>query len=407
MPYGRGAYGVSHSEVSSFVESSPLVTGWIRKFASSPAGGLSGSRLNKARILCRFFKWLRVKKGLDLSPSALLDRQLKLRESVSVGDRQWLLSLVLEHSRDNEDFEGFADARKYDVFSTVKNFCDYHEVGLTNARGVFGKKRKRKNRRSQISLAEAKELLGQMNQRDRTIHLIQLQSGMEIGAVLEKFNYMWHSQVKAQMGRERIKVEFDERKANGTPYFTFISRDAIHELRKWLIERKRIVDALLSGGKKLPASLVEGEPIFITSRGQPLRENYFLSSFTKKMKGKVTSHMFRILFESEAKVPSRAIDKDMIKFWMGHITDLDDAGGIYDRNPEIRPEVVEKEYAKLEPFINIYSGEAGVESSEEVEALRREVARLQSEQKVMEPIVKNLPLLLRLAEEYKRKLERQ
>ena len=358
MTFTKGGYGVSKREIDEFLDANPVVSGWLRKFRSSPEGGLSGSKLNKARILCRFFKWLRVVKNVDLSPSELLDRQLRLRQSASVQNRQWLLKLVLEHSRDNPEFEGFAGGRKYDIFSSIKNFCDYHEVSLTTAKGVFGRKRKRKNRRKQIRVEELKQLLGSMSQRDRTISIIQFQSGMEIGAVLYKFNYMWHSQIQPQLDakRHRVKIEFDERKGNDTPYFTFISRDAVHELRKWLLERQKIVDKLLADRKQLPRETVEGEPIFITSRGTPLRESQYLRQFNKRMKGKVVTHMFRILFESEAKVPSRGIDKDYIKFWMGHITDLDDAGGTYDRNPEIREEVVEEEYAKLEPYINIYSG---------------------------------------------------
>lgn len=35
---------------------------------------------------------------------------------------------------------------------------------------------------------------------------------------------------------------------------------------------------------------------------------------------------------------------------------LDVVGGVYDNCPRVYPDVVEKEYAKLEPYINIYSG---------------------------------------------------
>ena len=35
---------------------------------------------------------------------------------------------------------------------------------------------------------------------------------------------------------------------------------------------------------------------------------------------------------------------------------LDSMGGVYDRTPEIHEDVIEKEYAKLEPYVNIYRG---------------------------------------------------
>lgn len=356
----KTAYGVSFDEVEEFVEGNEVVKVWCKKFRAAPRKAwLSGSRLDKARILCRFFKWLRIEKSIDLSPSELLERHRKLRLSgdSTIEDRQWLLNLVFDYSRDNRDFAGYADRSKYGMFSCVKSFVDRYEVPLTTAKNVYGTKRKKKNHRKQISLTDAKKLLGKMSQRDRTINFLQIQSGMEIGAVLDKFNYIFFSQVKPQLdtGCKRLKIEFDERKGNGTWYYTYISRDGIHELRKWLEERKKIINSLVMKGRKLPQSVINGEPIFITRSGEPLTSNNFVRHFNKMMNGKVVTHMFRILFESEAKVPDRGIDRGIIKFFMGHITDIDDVGGIYDKNPEIRQEIFEQEYAKLEPFINIYT----------------------------------------------------
>jgi len=105
---------------------------------------------------------------------------------------------------------------------------------------------------------------------------------MEIGAVLNKLNWMWR-QVKAQLdaGKERIKVEFDERKASGKWYFTYFSRDGVHELRMWLAERKRILEGLMAAGKAVDPGVLEGEPIFITGRGTVLRENQFVIAHLK------------------------------------------------------------------------------------------------------------------------------
>jgi len=349
---------VSKDEIADFVGRNHCVANWLKKFRSGPKGGISGSKLNKVRMLCRFFKWLHLVKRIDLAPFELLDMQLQKRQSSSVKDRQWLLNLALEHSRDNPDFEAYSDRRKYDIFHTVKSFCEFHEAPLTVAKNVYGKKRKKKNHRKQITLTEAKKVLGQLSQRDRTILLIQLQSGMEIGAVLDKLNYMWHRQVKPQLdlGCKRMKIEFDERKATGRWYFTYISQDAIHELNKWLGERQKIVEALLAAGKDVSKTFIEGEPIFITSGGKPVWKQLFAHQLNRKTGGKVTSHMFRKLFKTEASIPDRAVDRGIVEFFMGHSDGIDAVGGDYDRTPEIHEKIFEKEYAKLEPFINIYSG---------------------------------------------------
>jgi hypothetical protein len=53
---------------------------------------------------------------------------------------------------------------------------------------------------------------------------------------------------------------------------------------------------------------------------------------------------------------------------------LDVVGGVYDHAPSVYPAVVEKEYAKLEPFLNIYSGKVQSQdvglSGDELENLR-------------------------------------
>ena len=61
---------------------------------------------------------------------------------------------------------------------------------------------------------------------------------------------------------------------------------------------------------------------------------------------------------------------------MGHAEDIKGKGGIYDRSPELYADMIEKEYAKLEPYINIYSSSRAVEtglglSEEEMAKLRR------------------------------------
>jgi hypothetical protein len=72
--------------------------------------------------------------------------------------------------------------------------------------------------------------------------------------------------------------------------------------------------------------------------------------------------MFRKIFESEASPPDRGISKDYVRFMMGHSVDkeeldqLDIPGGTYDQAPFTHADAVEREYAKLEPYINIYSG---------------------------------------------------
>lgn len=320
-----------------------LVARFIAKYASS-------SRRDYLRVLCLFFKWLRAK-GFDLSPRQLLNMHFQKLSSQDVLERRWASHLVGDFLN-SELFEGRSAAYKALAFSAIKQFFHYYDAELTLARKV-----RRKHKPKQISLYEAKHVLGVLSQREKTICLIMLQSGMSIGDVLNKFNFMLdYVKHEVAAGRERIRIDLEDRKGNGFSYFTFISRDAIHELKKWLRTRDEWAKQI---GEKNVA-----KAIFITKKGKPLTVSQFQVIFygtlrRHKMKSQpldVTSHMFRKLFKTESRPPERNIDQDCIEFMMGHKSGLDGVGGPYDRTPELYEGVIEREYRKLEPYINIFTG---------------------------------------------------
>jgi hypothetical protein len=164
-------------------------------------------------------------------------------------------------------------------------------------------------------------------------------------------------------GAARIKFEFAERKGNGFNYFTFIGEDAIQELRKWRVVRERWLRELK----------MESSYLFITNRGKPLTCKVFHNNFRLimmrhglyKMPYSVRRHGFRKFFEQEASPPERGISKSYISFMMGHSSGtgqdhkLDVVGGVYDHAPSVYPDVVEREYSKLEPYLNIFSQRTG------------------------------------------------
>ena len=311
-------YSVDKNEVERFVDKNELVRRYLNRYRRGMTRNSSFSQ--RAHILCRFFKWLRLVKGWVVSPEELLNDQLRRLRSNDVSDKRFHVNLVLEHSRDNSDFAEFSDGRKYQIYATIKNFYGYHEVILTRAKGKFGKRKKRKYYPKQISLVDLRRILGVLGQRERTIALIMFQSGLEIGAVLYKFSYMW-DQIKPQLesGAERIKIEVDERKGYGNWYFTYVSRDAIHELRKWMVLRRRIVERAKEKSGYISPKIEEGIPIFITNNATPYGENNFHHNYDyiirkrrlKRLPYAKVSHMFRKLFKTEASIPERAIDRTL------------------------------------------------------------------------------------------------
>lgn len=368
--FGLLRYGVRKDELQRFVEENEIVKSFLNKYNSVNG---KGTYYQYAYSLCRYFKWLRMVKNWNVSPKDLLNDQIRRQSSTDVQDRSFHVKLALEHSRDNPDFKDFSDSRKYSIFVAIRNFYAYYEVPLTRAKGIFGKRKKRKHYRKQMNLTMFKKIFGVLEQRERTIVMIIFQSGMEIGAVLNKFSYMWPD-IKAQLqsGKERIKIEFDERKGNDNWYFTYISTDAIHELEKWLVERKNIVEQAKERFGYVNPKVEAGTPIFISHYATPYKEDHFYQAYKRKLQRyglknaayDLVSHQIRKLFKTEASIPDRAIDRYIVEFWLGHTDGVEKVGAEYDRTPEIYERVIEKEYMKLEPYINIYSSHVAKRQSD-------------------------------------------
>jgi hypothetical protein len=383
----RFSYSVSAKEAEAFVAR----YGCVRQFLNRYDKG-SVTYVEKSVGLCRFFRWLKVVKGLDFEPNQFLDLHLQKRGSLSIDDRTWALRLVLEYSRDNPDLEGCARQYKYSGFYLpVKLFCDANEAPLTTTEGLFPKRSRRKYHDTTFTPEYVRKILGFLNERDRAVCLVQLQSGQSIKQVLVDINrqakYVFR---EIDSGKQRIKFEFSERKGNGFHYFSFISVDAIHQLQKWRPIREKILHDLNK----------ESEYLFITKSGEPLDCKTFHNNFRLLMMSHglyktpyaVRRHGFRKFFEQEASPPERGISKSYISFMMGHSGGsgedhkLDVVGGVYDACPRVYPDVVEREYAKLEPFINIYSGRAaeteGLGISEEDLASLKQLLQMMKEGKI-------------------------
>ena len=357
----RLPYGVSEAEVKGFA-ANKLVGDFLGKFEA-------GSWFEYARHLAVFFKWLRVHEGLKFTPESLLNEHLRRRGGQNVEDRRWLCSLVLKFCRDNPDFAGHSDGYKYGMFMAVKGFFDFHEVPLTTSKGLFGSKRKLKNHVRQFDVAFAKRILGTLHQREKAICLCMFQSGQSIDAVLNRLDFGYLKR-KIDSGASRIRLDFDERKGNDFNYFTFISTDAIQELRKWFIIRE---SWLQKKGKQSNA-------LWITRSGKPLTVDYFEIDYARQLRtakikdGPFTcrAHMFRKLFKTLSSPPELGINGEYIEFMMGHESGIQGVGGVYDRTPEINETVVEREFAKLEPYLNVYSG---VHVDSEEQRLKEELFR--------------------------------
>jgi hypothetical protein len=309
-----------------------------------------------------FFKYLKVKEKLDLSPQGFLDLLAVKRAKVESSERCWGKNLVQRFSRDNPDLQGKSDGYILSNFAApIVSFCRDNEVELASEKSAFGGRVRRKFEEPAFTVTLAKKVMALLNQRDRAICMTMLQSGQSIKQVLNDVNGM-KDYIFREMdaGKQRIRLDFKERKGNGFHYFSFISVDTISEMRKWRVTRQQWLGKLG----------IESDELFITSKGKPVETRRFHTHFKELMRRhgiwtgpfSVRLHMFRKIFESEASPPDRGISKAYITFMMGHsggngvVSKLDMPGGTYDNAPRIYVEAMEKEYCKLEPYINIFTG---------------------------------------------------
>jgi integrase len=362
-------YSAAREEIAAFVEANSAVQAFLGKFADGKEQPYSTYN-NYARSLCMFFKWLRVVKGLELSPSEFLVRVAMGKSSPRPEERLWGRNLLMQFSRDNPDFKGKSFVTKYHFFDAVKLFCDYHETPITSAMGVFGRRKGRKHEEPPFTRERAVQVLGVLSQRDRAICMTMLQSGQSIKQVLVDVNRQAeYILAEIDAGKRRIRFDFRERKGNNSPYYTYIGRDGIQEIQKWRPIRREYLDR---------AGVNRCKWLFITQDCKPVRVNCFEGQFRMNMKRhglwtgpySVRLHMFRQFFEQEASPPDRGVSKHYVSFMMGHTTEdgvnkNDVVGGVYDRRPRFDSRTVENEYAKLEPWLNVYSRRAETVFGEE------------------------------------------
>lgn len=154
--------------------------------------------------------------------------------------------------------------------------------------------------------------------------------------------------------------------------------------------------------QKVTPELREGEPIYITNLLNPLGEHSVQNAvrILKKQTGlldrEFTPHTCRDLFKTEC--DHAGVKDNISEFWIRHT--LDKYG--YNQLDKLHPEDFVKEYAKVEPALNVISGEAV--SADEIKGLRDEIRELQEfKEKVVTELAKNLELILQLPPEHQRR----
>ena len=424
-----------------FVEQNPTVKNWLEELARK-------SKDTAIQYGCQFYNywlWLKEKEYANVEQLLGEYKQLKGR-----GEEWKHIELIKAYIFEKKAYksQGNRDMVVYSVRSWYKyNRCELPREKIDTSITEFDRQRLReKLSLKPMTLEDFRILISPMKVREKAVMLTLLQSGMGVGEFCHQFNVCtcreeWLRngnghvcepvKVMKQLreGKPLIKIELVGRKSNPRPYHTYIGRDAIEELKRYLKFRSELIqnarerskeleELETTGGymkedekktlkryKKLLPHLTpewtHGEPIFISNFLNPIGTAN-IESFVreyKKVTGlsdkQFTPHNCRDLFKTECS--HRGVRDIISEFWYGH--SLDAYG--YNQLDRLYPEDFEREYLKVEESLNILSH---VLPKAEVEKAREENRKLKERLGMLENVVKQLVTKPQPSEEEKQRL---
>ena len=192
----------------------------------------------------------------------------------------------------------------------------------------------------------------------KTVMLIKLHSGMDSSTFADCFNYEGYSQITKHFGTddhkswnlERCPVPIKlVRVKTNVQYTTFLERDAITQLRRYLTWKDT------KYGKHDPS-----KPLFVTQRGVPIDSAWISRHFSEVavragMQEKVSPMVYKMRAHSVRHLLKSTLIRHGCKSYvadhvLGHAPKY-----TYERQAVLYPEALRAEYAKASPYINIFS----------------------------------------------------
>ena len=305
-----------------------------------------------------FLVWLTENGGVfsELSPDEMVDWQRASPYGYE------LLDVVQEWARFKSGRVGYLEKR----YGVVKSFFRHNRVALPGDPG-FRLRGDVPPVEGTLSIDELRRILASCNRVYRAVFLCMFQGGMGAGELVYWSDNGLDSLLD-QLGRERyIKVDLPGRKKqrNVTPYYTFLGRDAIEALKRWVEIRP------------------DGDSVFNTQFGTPLSYKTMFTYWNDHQrrlglidqentdKGKrygKNIHELRDLFRTRWR--RSGVETDYAEFFMGHTEAFDRDN--YDKISRDESHTRQM-YMKAEPWLNILSDEPDKVSREDHELeLRRQ-----------------------------------
>lgn len=280
------------------------------------------TKANYAGQLSLYFRWLKAE-GVGASPDELVQDNLVCvfkSDPLDITKKRKHTDLLAKYANDYLIAQDFSESKRNVAITAIRGFYRANDSELV---GHFKIANQGPEQPAKPLYAEdIRKVLLAMDPRLRAPLVISWQSGIEINRVLAM-----------DFPRDQappVRIELYGRKGHKKTYSTFMGRDSVEHLRmlgpKGFPEYGVVWLGLKTAARKLGRS--------------GLLKNPNLRSWRP--------HYLRHSFETEAS--HAGVKAEIRDFFLGHV------GGVqwvYNHRDEIHPEDLEKEYAKIEPFVSL------------------------------------------------------
>jgi len=251
---------------------------------------------------------------------------------------------------------------------------------------------------SSMNLSEFMDLLtiGNPNLTQKAMFLCKLHRGLDSATLVDRFNFYAWEQLVSYFGTPDYKTWnlslcpvpiHLTRMKTGYHHTGFLEKDAIVSIQNYLDYRK----------KKTSKEMEKGEALFLNERNQPITNSYINISLKKLAKNaglekrldgyyavryKINAHECRDLLKST--LLDAGVRPDLADHFIGH-----KPSDSYEKQAELYPETMRREYSKASKRLNIFSGFSNyVKGFENTAEMKEEITQLQQNQKVMLALLK-------------------
>ena len=217
----------------------------------------------------------------------------------------------------------------------------------------------------------------------KTVMLIKLHSGMDSSTFADRFNYEGYSQITKHFGTDDHKswnlekcpvpIKLVRVKTN-VQYTTFLERDAITQLRRYLTWKDT------KYGKHDPS-----KPLFVTQRGVPIDSAWISRHFSEVavragMQEKVSPMVYKMRAHSVRHLLKSTLIRHGCKSYVADHVLGHAPKDTYERQAVLYPEALRAEYAKASPYINIFSKvESILNTADDPESLHARIKELEAQ----------------------------